>query len=361
MPRTLIAVLSGVLTLTLLMSACGSEEQRAGPDHYTGEDDSILVTCERSGETEFGVAALMEMDPVTGDIVRETDDGREEYEVRGVPFSGVLASVGGKLEDLDGIRLVAGDGYSVSVPRDIVIGETIILAYEIRGEPLDEKIRPIRVFIPGQESMYWVRNLVEIELLYPEERSAEIEKIVFLETRVFGLEVVDYEDGDLAVRTADLLAGIAPSDAVHMTAADGFTKAEDYDIFIDAFIKVTGADAPAFRSPDLPRGMHVRDLVWFSTGSTALFSVTRGLEALDPVSVAGETGASLVELAGELGLAAAETYLLEAVDGYTVEVSQGDLDLGIVYVRDSGEVAAVFEGLPRSTAVRGLLSLKVVE
>ncbi len=359
MSNTLVVTLI-VATVAFLLPACGSQGEGAILDPYTGEEDSIFMTCERSGPTELTVAELMDMDSVADSIAMDTEDGPEEYGIRGVTFSEVLDHSGGTLEDLDGIRLVAGDGYSVHVPREIVVGETIILAYEMDGEALHEDSRPIRVFIPGQQSMYWVRNLVEIELVYPEKQVAEIEEIVFLDTRITELEAVEYESGELAVRTKDLLAGISCA-GIHMVAVDGFAKTEEYDIFIDAFIQVTGPDAPAFRSPDLPRGMHVRDLAWFSAARTAFFSVTRGLEVLDGVSVEGAEGVSLGALVEELGLVDAETYVLEAIDGYTVEVTREDLAVGIVHIREGGEVAAIFEGLPRNTAIRGLLFLKVAE
>ncbi len=359
MSNTLVVTLI-VATVAFLLPACGSQGEGAILDPYTGEEDSIFMTCERSGPTELTVSELMDMDSVKDSIAIDTDDGPEAYEIRGVTFSEVMDHSGGSLDDLDGIRLVAGDGYSVHVPRKIAVEETIILAYEIDGEALHEDSRPIRIFIPGQESMYWVRNLVEIELVYPEKQVAEIEEIVFLDTRVTELEAVDYEDGDLAIRTKDLLSGISAG-SVHMVAVDGFAKTEDYDIFVDAFIVVTGPDTPAFRSPDLPRGMHVRDLAWFSVGRTAFYSVTRGLELFAGVSVEGEEGIPLVELAEEMGLADAEIYILEAIDGYTVEVTREDLAVGIVHIREGGEVAAIFGGLPRNTAIRGLLSLKVAE
>ncbi|MFO8060793.1 MAG: molybdopterin-dependent oxidoreductase [Bacillota bacterium] len=360
MTRRLIVPLAAILVVTLLLFGCAPRETEDTPEAQAGDEDAITVVCERSGETEITIAELKQMRAITADIVRETDDGTEEYEIRGALLDGVLDLVGEKIEDLDGIRFVAGDGYAVNVPGEIVAGRDIIFAYEIDGEPLREGTRPIRVFIPDEESMYWVKNVVEIELLYPEE-TVEINQIVFLETRFSELETVEYEDGDLAVRTGELVALIPPAESVSMTAADGFNKTEEYDTFIDAFMKVTGPDAPAFRSPDLPAGMHVRDLVWLSCGDTAFFSVTRGSEILDSASAGDHQGVSLAHLAEQLGLLEAESYILEAVDGYEVEVTREDLALGIVYLRDDGQVASAFEDLPKNTSVKGLLLLKVAE
>ena len=53
-----------------------------------------------------------------------------------------------------------------------------------------------------------------------------------------------------------------------------------------------------------------------------------------------------------------EQYLLTAADGYEVEINKADLAQGLVYVRDGGEVAVKFDGLPKNTSVKGLLAIE---
>ena len=339
---------------------CGGEGGDAAPD-YSGEDDAVVIRCEITGDSEFNVAELMTLPDVSRQVIRETDDGRDEYEVRGVLLDELLDNLAVARDELDGIRVVAGDGYSVNVPHAIVMEHEIILAYEIEGEALNEDSRPLRVFIPGEEPMYWVRNVVEIELLRPEEQASEVREIIFLESATDMVDAVQYDDGQEAVKTADLLAGVTGSESVFMMAVDGFTKTEQHDVFSGAYLVTTGEDAPAFRSPDLPRGMHVRDLAWFITGHSAFYAVARGPELHGTVYVEDRVGVSLALLADELGLKVADRYILEATDGYEVDISRDDLQLGIVYMRDDGQVASAFDGLPRNTAVRGLLSLRIAQ
>ncbi len=364
-----VAVISALLIAFMLVFA-GCADEAAEPTEpareYTGEDDFFTLSCEVTGETEFSVKQLMTEYPAeTREIVRETDDGEDRYDIKGVLLEELLSEAGAEIGDLDGVRFIAGDGYAVDVPQEILEEHEVILAYEIAGEPLWEDTRPLRAFIPGEEAMYWVKNLVEVELGHPEETAAEIKQLVFIETAAEVIDSVPYHDGydeeQKAVKTVDLLADVTLSDSVCMMATDGFEKTEDYDVFVDAFIVMSSDDAPAFRSPEMPRGMHVRDLAWFTVGDTAFISVSRSPELLGEASVDEDVGVSLSALAEELGLLDADEYVLEASDGYTAEVSSEDLEAGIVFFRDSGEVASVFEDLPRSTAVKDLLMLKVAD
>lgn len=344
---------------------------------YPGEEDFITIVCDLEGDHVFQVETLMnEFEPVEKEIVRRDNEGEiyDRYPIKGVLLSDVLASMGRELGELVSIRLRAGDGYSIEVPGPIVMNRDIILAYEIDEEPLQDRTRPIRVFIPGEEAMYWVRNTVEISLqstgevkeshaVETEAQDHVLEKIYFFETMVLQLEEIDYPGGQdqKAVKAADLLANIEPFPSVYMLATDSFDKNEEYDTVLTAYFLTQGENTPAFRSPDLPRGMHVRDLAYISLGHTGIVCVERAFELFPPKQIDDNTGIGFMEFIETFGLAKAEAYRLEALDGFSAEVSYEDLKNGIVHFRDTGQVASLFEGLPRNTAIRDLLFIKPVQ
>lgn len=367
------------LFFTTLMVANGDLEnvaaEKAGTE-YPGEEDVIVINCDLHGEKEFKVEELMEFESVEEEIIRRDNEGQiyDRYPIKGVLFRDVLASIDRDKKELKGFRVTAGDGYSVEVPRNIFIDRDVILAYEIDNEPLYEGTRPIRVFIPGEEAMYWVRNAVQITLNTDEEamekkdpettsESDQTARIFFFESLVLNLEEIDYPEGEdqKAVTAGDLLAGISASDTVYMLATDGFDKNEEYQTVLDAYFLTQGPNTPAFRSPDLPRGMHVRDLAWIFSGQTGILSVERAMELFPGMQVNDNTGIGLMELAEKFKLKKADEYILEAVDGFSAEVGYEDLKKGIIYIRDSGQVASEFDGLPRNTAIRDLLFIKAVE
>lgn len=354
------------LALIIAVAGCGPNDEDV-PGGYTGEDDFITIASE-SGETEISVADLMALEAITEEIIKTDDAGEveEQYPIKGVLLETVLEHLEIDADNLDTVRFTAGDGYSVEVPAAILANSKLILAYEIDGDPLFDDTRPIRMFIPGQESMYWVKKTVKITLNMdesqdPGDQGQLVDKILFFES--MELEEIDYtdEEGARAVETSDVLKDVETSPQVYMLASDGFDKNEETDTFLENYIVVQGDNAPAFRGPNLPRGMHVKDLVYMATGDTGFLFVEKALEYFDDVQVQSDSGISLKELVDTLGLKEADTYSLEAADGYSVEVSSEDLEAGIVYIRESGEVASAFEELPKNTAVKNLLFIRTAE
>ncbi|MTI96298.1 MAG: hypothetical protein FH749_12615 [Firmicutes bacterium] len=367
------ALLTIVLVLTLGLAACGGTGGEVPGDDYTSEDNVVVIECEEAGEIELSVADFMDLEAVSEEIVRLDDNGdvEEQYSIKGVLLETVLAHLEIGIGDLGTVRFTAGDGYSVEVPNNIVAGGKIILAYEIDGEPLHENTGPIRIFIPDEESMYWVRNTVKINLNRGESGGSQdpsgeigvLEQIIFFETLLPELEVLDYiaEADAKAVKTEAVFADVQAGSLVQMLASDGFEKNEEFATAIEQYVVVEGENTPAFRGPDLPRGMHVRDLVWMGSGDTGFLFVKNGLEYFDEAEVDGDKGISLKDIADKFSLKEADTYILESDDGYSVEISYEELEAGIVFFRDSGEISSAFEGLPKNTAVKGLLSIRVAD
>ncbi len=359
-----------VFLLAILFSASVNAD-------YPGEEDFITIVCDLDGEFVFPVETLMnDFEPVTEQIIRRDNEGQiyDEYPIKGVLFADVLSSIGREKGELNSIRLRAGDGYSVEVPGPILLNREIILAYEIDEEPLFEGTRPIRVFIPEEEAMYWVRNTVEISLNSKEEvkeaharettaQEDGLEKIYFFETMFSVLEEIDYPEGEnqKAVRAEDLLADIEPSETVYMLATDDFEKNEEYETVLGAYFLTQGENTPAFRSPDLPRGMHIRDLAYISLGNTGIVCVENAIEMFPPQEINENVGVGFMVFFEIFGLKKADSYHLEAIDGFSAEVSYEDLIKGIVHIRESGQIASLFEDLPRNTAIRDLLFIKPIE
>ena len=368
------ALLTVVMIIVLLtVTGCGNSGNGDDPGDHQYDEDIITIECPEAGQLEISVEELMNLESITEEIVRHDDNGNieDQYPIKGVLLENVLAHLNISSDGLETIRMTAGDGYSVEVPNHILNSREIILAYGINDEPLHDDTRPIRIFIPDEESMYWVRNTVTISLSRtqnggtqsPGEQTSSLDKIFFFETMETVLNIEDYtaEADAKAVTVAEMFENVQAGNLVHMLASDGFEKNEEYSTVVAAYIVVQGENTPAFRGPDLPRGMHVRDLVLMTSGDTGFAFVEKGLEYFEITEADGNKGISLKDLADKIGLAVADNYVLESVDGYAVEISYEDLEAGIVYFRESGELSSAFDGLPRNTAVKDLLSIRAAD
>lgn len=366
--RKRVAWIIALLTAITVVAGCGPRGPQAVPETYTGENDFIVIEGLEQGERKITVAELMTLSSVSEEVVATDDDGKitEQYTAEGVLLETVLSHLGIASKDLDTVRFTAGDSYSVEVPNSILTSRKLILAYKANGKFLPAGDGPIRVFIPEERSMYWVRNTLKISLSWgnagDEVGVGSVKRIIFFETLLAELESVDYpaETGAKAVKTAAVLADVQASPLVRLLAADGFVKNEELATFKELYIVTEGEDTPALRGPELPLGMHVKYLVALWTGDSGFAFVERGLDYFTPTEAAGFTGVSLQELTALFGLTS-ETYVLTASDGYSVEVGRDDLAAGIVYMQENGELASAFEGLPKNTGVRNLLSIAIGE
>lgn len=353
-----------LMALLLILSACSGNkgasdsEPEAQPADESGE---IVITGSDIGEKVITVAEIRQLESVTRDVVSVDSGGNEDrYQVKGALFADVLELIGKKQQELNGVRLIAGDGYMIEVPKEILAAREIIFAYEIDGQPLDEKTKPMRVVIPEERAMYWIRNLVKVEILEARAEQA-LTKLYLLESAVSSIKTQDYtyyDAVDQAVACSDLsLPGKA--DTVFLKSVDGLEKNEKFEVFAQGYIKVTGEDAPAFVAPDLPKGMYVKDLLFLSAGDVGYFSVTEGLAYFTLNSFEDITGIGVSDLLDEVAMAAGSKYLFTATDGYSVEIDAVDMAKGVIYLQND-QVTVAFEGLPKNTRVKDLLSIEVL-
>ena len=362
MKRSRVLILLSLVFILLFSAACGSKEPATNGENGAGEEEAILIAGEELGEHKITVAELKELTPVERDVVSVNSSGNEnEYSVKGALFSEVLEDLGLNQKELNAIRFVAGDGYMMEVPKEVLAARDIILAYEINGEPLQERTKPIRAIVPEERSMYWVRNVVKIEIL--EAATAEpVSKLMILESVVSSMEQQDYtyyESIDKAVLCKELPLPEA-GETVYLKSSDGLDKNEKAEVFLnEGYIKITGEANPAYLSPNLPKGMHVKELLWVGKADVGILSAAQGLKYFTPVQKDGVEGILLTDILQEVDMADSEKYLFAAADGYEVEISKDDLAKGLVYIKDSGEVTVMFDGLPKNTTVKNLLTITV--
>ena len=356
----------GIILLLIFTGACSRKDIKAYESSEVEENIEIAIRGLREEDEIISLEKLKGMEIVTKEMQSITSSGEvKTKKVKGVPLEGLLRSYETSQKNYGGIRFIAGDSYSIVVPKEIIEKREIILAYEVDDKPLAQKSQPLMVAVPDERSMYWVKNLIEIELL--EEQQSVSKKVVFLETIVSSLDTEDYtyyEDLDKVVKVTDLLKGDhveSHKEGVYIKAADGLDKEEDVEVFETGYIKITGKDVPLFLSPDLPKGMHVKDILFFTYGDNVFFSLDKGLETLEEKKIGDKEGISLKDLLKEVDLVNGKRYICTAEDGYKLEVSDDDLDKGLIYGGNGEGFILIFEGMSKEKKVKGIHSIEAVK
>ncbi|MCL0070433.1 molybdopterin-dependent oxidoreductase [Dehalococcoidia bacterium] len=352
------------LGVIFMLAVMGFEDDVAEEAIVNQKCSEKLLITGLAEDKEISLAELKKLESVervASWIDREGN--KQSWEVRGILFDDFSRAFFDKSQqDFRSIRLSAGDGYSIEVPAEILKNREIILAYEINGQPLEPKHQPLRVIIPEERRMFWVFNLIEIEFIQ-EVPEYEISRIIILETAVDAVEQRDFLfDGKTykAIRIKDIMNYFAKESTavdVFIKATDGLGRNEREDTFIgQGYLKITGDCAPRFLAPELPRGMHVRKVLWFSYGETAFFAVDRGLEVFGPTGE--KRGLSLEEIIRETGLRRGESYIFTAIDGSSIEIPVAYIDKGIIYLTDEDEYVAYF--VATGKFLKGVVSIETI-
>ena len=362
--KTIYAVIGIYIIMSLLFVGCFSNTSK---DDITGTEstDEVLTVVWQGEWTRIKISEIMEFNAV--EMEAATIDSENEESIRKVKrilLEDILKEyLDISLSDIYSIRLSAGDGYAIEVPSEIVSEREIILAYEMDGEPLGEESRPLRSVIPDERSMYWVRNLVKIDLIEGYDIE-QVKGIVFIESLVKVLETQDYDyygSIDKAVLTADLLMEFREKqsqDFIVMLSSDGLGKNEKKEIFKDGYLKITGEEAPAFLDPDIPKGMWVKNIFALFYGQTAYVSALQSIEMFKNAEAEGKRGVYLESILERAGLVDSESYILRSLGGYTVELDSEDIGEGLIFIDEEGQLNVYFEKLEEKYSIKDLLSIE---
>lgn len=251
------------LALLLLLTACQGKEPEP-------QDQATVTLIGLGSDIELTLAELRELDTYSDEantINSANEEARRSF--TGARVDKILAHYGKSLDGVAAVTVKAGDGYSVEIPKPILETRQLILAWELDGKPLEGKDAPLRMVVPEERTLFWVRNVAQL-VFSSEESDFAVEELVFFENLLPELtpEVYTYYGSeDQAVNLAQLVGEEAQ---VTMIAQDGLTKFESLKEGVSYYIKVDGEDAPLFISPSLPKGMYVKDLAMLIHGNQAI-------------------------------------------------------------------------------------------
>ncbi|MGI5849268.1 MAG: molybdopterin-dependent oxidoreductase [Christensenellales bacterium] len=323
------------IMLSALVLAAGCAAVQADTQEetlsITGLGEDIIVP----------ISEIIKLDAYEGEVKGADSQGDPvEYTVKGSYFADLLENLGYSQEDLAGIRIVATDGYSIEVSKEILKARDVILAYEMDGKPLDADNAPLRVFIPEERAMYWVKMVQKIEVIEVE-APLSVGGVYIMES-LYGSG--DYEDYTFIAQTYKVLdtnkiLGDYPGTkggVVLMTASDGLEKNETLENFYKGVISMTGQDSPQFFSNVLPGGMFVKNLKLFKYGGNAFYFITSTIKEAEAL---GES-VTLESIAVEAGLTQAEEYTLYFGDGQQMIIDAAQLSSWVIGIENEKVSAA---------------------
>jgi hypothetical protein len=357
-----------VLVLTVVTLAVSGNRNAAIAPGGPSPDDAqqILIHGLRDQDITITLGDLKKLPTVTR-YAEATRSNGEEVQVlaTGPLLDTLLKKYGKSQQEFSRIRFTARDNYAIAVPADILKNCQIVLSYINDGKPLEEDWQPVRVVIPGARSMYWVKDMIRIDLETGADRTPAT-KLVFLDTVVNTLPQADYGDygsPGKVVRIRNLIAqygGGSSVQNVFIEAGDGLEKNETVTNFLSGYIKISGAGAPKFLAPGLPEGMTIRGMLTINYGATAFFDYAEGLDVLPGQAFGRHAGIAFSDIVKQTGLTGANDYLFTQTDGGSVMVATTDMGNGLVYEDAEGALAFTSSGAAGPVNIDNLLSIEPV-
>ena len=369
MKKGLIVWLSVMLFIGL--SACSNDSDNNQDNPIDLDGYEVTFAADNFLEV-YTAEEIMDFEPETLSMTNISSSGEvTTVSVTGIKLNQILENHNLVQSQFDEATITAKDSYSMVVPADIINNKDIYIIWELDGEALHQPHAPLRVAIADERSMYWVGQLDRIEFSSSSSTNDpdvkdEINRVLFVDNAyklMDSEEVTYYEDADQAVYVEDLLALFSielDERDINMVASDDFEKDEKAHVFREGMIKFTGDNAPLFFALDMPKGMHVKNMMTLTVYADKLIFLSSVFDkyADQLVEVNEEMSLSYSIIQELTQLEDSENYLLIASDGYEKEVSKEMMDDAYFYV-DEGVYHIHFDGYESKDKVKDILTIKL--
>jgi hypothetical protein len=263
-----------------------------------------------------------------------------EVMVSGFSLSELLAANDILFENVTSMNFIGSDGYKMAAPANEFADNDVYVIFNYDGEELEYP----RSCIPDKRAMYWVKNLVEIELVLSEQAGSS--NTVVDQISIFREGIKELDGAELGNKGEYVLAyfmqdyfekyiGSIPTDPLKMIAIDGFSKTETADVFFDNYVTIEEQVAeegnlPLYFSETLSNGMRVKQLDAVISASNAIYF---------------GNDISLDDLFDMVGMGEANSYTFIATDGYQMEIPAAAIEYGMIYEdTQDGYIAVSFDG-----------------
>jgi len=232
----------------------------------------------------------------------------------------------------------------------------LLALFRDNGQRLADNEQPVRIIIPGEEMMYWVRNCIRAELegvLFEK----QVNTVYLFSSLVSKMELFDPQINISAI-VEELQAS---SDFIVLTADDGKTKTERLSDIAGTYIDTEDPKGPTFSGENLHSGRQVKHLSSIQLDKEKVVFWSNWVNDLLQMEVNGEQGTALDKFIEKAGLGWSNDLIIEAVDGFSIEISLEDTRQGIIRLLDDGSFRVHFSHLPRNFHIREILLIKAVD
>lgn len=149
-----------LLGCSMIFTGCGTDDI----DISQYENSKILLSGLSQKEESVTIGQLKELKCITKKT-HSTSDKIGEVRATGPLLDTLLEKYGVSQTDFSKIKIYGEDEYDITLRKEFLEENKVILAFGIDGEPLDPESKPLRIIIPESDSAYWIRMVNKIEFI----------------------------------------------------------------------------------------------------------------------------------------------------------------------------------------------------
>jgi len=300
-------------------------------------------------------------------VLVKTTGTEQKMTAEGPLLENVLADYGIKMSDYKGIGITGRDGYYALISKDIMDNRKIILGYLFNDKEILPEEKPIRVVVPDEMGVYWVKMVTSIDLYEDiSEKDIKSVKMFYALTRDIKPYLYEYYGKkDEAVEIGKILAKfdqVDPKGFFTMESSDGLIKNETINMVQSRYyIKVTGDNAPMNIAPNFKLGMNVKYMAFFSTTNDAVIFPHEIEKIVETVNLGEEKGLPLDQVLAKVGVTNSGEKDWEMVNtaGENIFLPGNELSKVILVERDK-KVTAFYRSVSGMKELKDLLEVNIV-
>jgi Na+-translocating ferredoxin:NAD+ oxidoreductase RnfG subunit len=252
-------------------------ENAISQEMWEKDENSFLISWPQNNSIRVNVEELKDYQQVTSEtILQKTTGVKINITASGPLLADVLKKNNIDINNYEAIGITGRDNYYTMISKDIIQNRDIILGIVFDGEEILREEKPIRVVVPDEMGVYWVKMVNRIDL-YEHISPKDIRNVHIFDALTRDIEPYYYEyygskdKSFLVGKILNKFSFVDPNGFFTMAGSDGLIKNETISMVRDRYyIKTEGDNAPMNISPAFKLGMNVKEMSYFSTTTDSI-------------------------------------------------------------------------------------------
>ncbi len=327
-----------------------SVENSISQEMWEKDENSFSICWSEDKSIRVNMEDLSNYEQVTVDtILQKTTGVKIEINASGPLIKDILEKNGVDIRDYEAIGVTGRDNYYTMISKDIIEKRDIILGIEFDGEEILREEKPVRIVIPDEMGVYWVKMVNRIDL-YESISPKDIENVHIFSALIKDIKPYYYEyygskdEAYLVGKILNKFSNVDPNGFFTMVGSDGLVKNETVSMVRDRYyIKVGGENAPMNISPAFKLGMNVKEMSHFSTTKDAVIFPKTMMQVLGENESSQGKGMKLkvaLEAAGMV-FEGDESFVIVNTNGKEYSFTIGQIEEGYLVPTSSGANAVI--------------------